>query len=123
MADDNSTGHVFDEDLIEINNPLPLWWMVLFVITVVFSRRLRVSLPGPRQQRRAASTGPVVRSYRTEQENAKRVDGDGLRAVCREACRGLACNAQAMAIGERLFINNCAACHGSDARGSKGFPT
>ena len=27
-----------------------------------------------------------------------------------------------MAIGERLFINNCAACHGSDARGSKGFP-
>ena len=29
---------------------------------------------------------------------------------------------EAMAIGERLFINNCATCHGSDARGSKGFP-
>ena len=29
---------------------------------------------------------------------------------------------QAQAIGERLFINNCAQCHGSDARGSKGFP-
>lgn len=29
---------------------------------------------------------------------------------------------QAMAIGERLFMNNCAQCHGSDARGSKGFP-
>ena len=29
---------------------------------------------------------------------------------------------QAMAIGERLFINNCATCHGSDAHGSKGFP-
>jgi cytochrome c oxidase cbb3-type subunit 3 len=27
-----------------------------------------------------------------------------------------------MAIGERLFMNNCAQCHGSDARGSKGFP-
>ena len=27
-----------------------------------------------------------------------------------------------MAIGQRLFINNCATCHGSDARGSKGFP-
>ena len=27
-----------------------------------------------------------------------------------------------MGIGERLFLNNCAACHGSDARGSKGFP-
>jgi cytochrome c oxidase cbb3-type subunit 3 len=29
---------------------------------------------------------------------------------------------QAMAIGDRLFMNNCAQCHGSDARGSKGFP-
>ena len=29
---------------------------------------------------------------------------------------------QAMAIGERLFMNNCSQCHGSDARGSKGFP-
>ena len=31
-------------------------------------------------------------------------------------------DAQAMAIGDRLFMNNCAQCHGSDARGSKGFP-
>jgi cytochrome c oxidase cbb3-type subunit 3 len=37
MAGDNSTGHVFDEDLVEMNNPLPLWWVVLFVLTVVFS--------------------------------------------------------------------------------------
>ena len=29
---------------------------------------------------------------------------------------------EAKAIGERLFMNNCAQCHGSDARGSKGFP-
>ena len=27
-----------------------------------------------------------------------------------------------MAIGERLFMNNCAQCHGSDARGGKSFP-
>jgi len=25
-----------------------------------------------------------------------------------------------MAIGERLFMNNCSGCHGSDARGGKG---
>jgi cytochrome c oxidase cbb3-type subunit 3 len=34
----------------------------------------------------------------------------------------IAADAQAMGIGERLFMNNCAQCHGSDARGSKGFP-
>ena len=37
MANDNTTGHVWDEDLQELNNPLPRWWMWLFVITVVFS--------------------------------------------------------------------------------------
>jgi cytochrome c oxidase cbb3-type subunit 3 len=34
----------------------------------------------------------------------------------------VAADPKAMAIGERLFMNNCAQCHGSDARGSKGFP-
>src|SRR5690606_27736332 len=34
----------------------------------------------------------------------------------------LAADPNAMAIGERLFMNNCAQCHGSDARGSKSFP-
>ena len=34
----------------------------------------------------------------------------------------LAADPKAHAIGERLFVNNCAACHGSDARGSTGFP-
>ncbi|HEX4884849.1 MAG TPA: cytochrome-c oxidase, cbb3-type subunit III, partial [Casimicrobiaceae bacterium] len=29
---------------------------------------------------------------------------------------------QARAMGERLFLNNCAQCHGSDAGGAKGFP-
>jgi len=40
MAADNSTGHVFDEDLVEMNNPLPMWWIVLFVVTVVFALAL-----------------------------------------------------------------------------------
>ena len=36
-VDDNTTGHIWDEDLRELNNPLPRWWMFLFVITVVFA--------------------------------------------------------------------------------------
>jgi cytochrome c oxidase cbb3-type subunit 3 len=37
MASDNTTGHVWDEDLRELNNPLPRWWMWLFILTVAFS--------------------------------------------------------------------------------------
>src|SRR6476469_5736090 len=46
MADDNTTGHVWDEDLRELNNPLPRWWMWLFVLTIVFGLLYLVAYPG-----------------------------------------------------------------------------
>ena len=46
MANDNTTGHVWDEDLKELNNPLPRWWMWLFVITVVFAAVYLAFYPG-----------------------------------------------------------------------------
>ena len=36
-AHDNTTGHVWDGDLREMNNPLPRWWVWLFIITIVFA--------------------------------------------------------------------------------------
>lgn len=36
-AEDNTTGHVWDGDLRELNNPMPRWWMWLFVLTIVFA--------------------------------------------------------------------------------------
>jgi cytochrome c oxidase cbb3-type subunit 3 len=46
MASDNTTGHVWDEDLRELNNPLPRWWMWLFVITIVFGAIYLTIYPG-----------------------------------------------------------------------------
>jgi cytochrome c oxidase cbb3-type subunit 3 len=46
MANDNSTGHVWDEDLREMNNPLPRWWVWLFILTVVFAGIYLVLYPG-----------------------------------------------------------------------------
>ena len=43
---DNTTGHVWDEDLREMNNPLPMWWVGLFLITIVFSFGYLVAYPG-----------------------------------------------------------------------------
>ena len=121
MANDNTTGHVWDEDLREMNNPLPRWWVGLFIITVAFSAVYLAiypglgSLPGTlgwssagqhaaEMQRAHAQMAPVYTKFVSMPADA------------------LAKDAQAMAIGERLYANNCAQCHGADARGSKGFP-
>src|SRR5574343_2006327 len=46
MASDNTTGHIWDEDLRELNNPLPMWWVGLFVLTIIFSGIYLALYPG-----------------------------------------------------------------------------
>ena len=121
MSDDNSTGHVFDDDLVEMNNPLPLWWMVLFVLTVVFSFGYVYVFPalgGSPGTLRWSSAGELA----ADQATAKARAGTVYAAFAGKPVEALAKDPKAMAIGERLFLNNCSTCHGSDARGSKGFP-
>jgi len=121
MASDNTTGHIWDEDLKEMNNPLPRWWMWLFVITVVFAAIYLALYPGLGTNPgtlKWTSTG----QWQAEQDKAHATMAPVYAKFTAMPAAALAKDAQAMGIGERLFINNCAQCHGSDARGSKGFP-
>ncbi len=120
-AADNSTGHVWDEDLRELNNPLPRWWMWLFVITVVFAAAYLAFYPGLGTQ--AGSLNWTSRGQFESEQSDARAALAPLYARYKEMTPvQLAADPQARAIGERLFLNTCAQCHGSDARGSKGFP-
>ncbi len=121
MAGDNSTGHIWDEDLREMNNPLPRWWMWLFVLTVVFAAIYLAFYPG--LGRNPGALGwTSVGQYEAEQEQARAAMVPVYARFGAMSAPQLALDAQAMGIGERLFLNNCAQCHGSDGRGSKGFP-
>jgi cytochrome c oxidase cbb3-type subunit III len=118
---DNTTGHVWDEDLTEMNNPLPLWWVGLFILTIVFSLLYLVAYPGLGTY--PGELGWTQRGeYEAEVAQANKELEPLYAQFTARAPEELAGNANAMAVGERLFMNNCAQCHGSDARGSKGFP-
>ena len=120
-SSDNTTGHVWDENLAEMNNPLPRWWVWLFVITLVFGIVYLVAYPG--LGKFGGKLGwTEQKQYEAEMAKAK-AELEPLYARFRAMkIEDLAKDPQAMAIGDRLFMNNCAQCHGSDARGSKGFP-
>ncbi len=115
------TGHVWDGDLRELNNPLPRWWMILFVITIVFSVVYLVLYPGM-----GANPGTLGWSQegqlRDEIKKAKASEDLVYARFKTATVEDMARDKQAREIGERLFLNNCAACHGSDAKGSKSFP-
>ncbi|GKS74062.1 cytochrome-c oxidase, cbb3-type subunit III [Acidovorax sp. SUPP950] len=118
---DNTTGHVWDEDLREMDNPMPRWWMWLFVLTIVFGFGYLAVYPG--LGRFAGQFGwTQAGEYEAEMAKARTELAPLYARFAAMKTEDMAANPEAMAIGERLFMNNCAQCHGSDARGSKGFP-
>jgi cytochrome c oxidase cbb3-type subunit 3 len=120
-AHDNTTGHVWDGDLREMNNPLPRWWVWLFVITIVFAVAYLAMYPGF-----GSSAGKLGWSsqgqYEAEMAKGEREVAPLYAKFAAMTPEDVSRDPQAQAIGERLFMNNCSQCHGSDARGGKGFP-
>ena len=120
-ASSETTGHVWDDDLTEYNQPMPRWWLILFYITIVFGVVYLILYPG------LGSFAGVLgwsqyEEYRQEVRAAQAEYGPLYENYAAQPIPKLAQNADAMATGQRLFANNCAVCHGSDARGARGFP-
>jgi cytochrome c oxidase cbb3-type subunit 3 len=116
-----TTGHVWDEDLREYNNPLPRWWLWLFVITVVFGIAYIVLYPG------LGNFAGTLGWSQQEEHDAQAAANEARlqRSLAPFAAQPIAALAQdpaALGVGRNLFANNCATCHGSDARGAPGFP-
>ncbi|EKO3961457.1 cytochrome-c oxidase, cbb3-type subunit III [Vibrio fluvialis] len=143
-------GHEYD-GIREINNPLPKWWTYLFVSTFVFAAVYLTLYPGlgnfkgvlgwQSSDQRVRSLDESKASIAAAQENktlvqyAKELDdadtyfgeafkrlayndgGSDLRPIPE-----IAADSDALKVGQRLFLQNCSQCHGSDARGQKGFP-
>lgn len=116
-----TTGHVWDEDLRELNNPLPRWWLWLFVITTIFGLGYLVIYPGLGNYR--GTSGWTSQGQLAEQTaSSEALLQKTFQPFENRNALQLSTNPDAVRIGRNLFVNNCAACHGSDARGAPGFP-
>lgn len=116
-----TTGHVWDEDLVELNNPLPKWWLNLFYITIVFAGIYFVLFGGLGNI--AGVLGWSQEGQYEQEMQAATEAQEVIFARYREMdSEALIADAEAKATGQRLFANNCAQCHGSDGRGARGFP-
>jgi cytochrome c oxidase cbb3-type subunit 3 len=115
------TGHVWDGNLRELNNPLPRWWMWMFLLSCIFGLVYLVLFPG-------LGSFPGVVGYTTDGAlmSSMTEANDELKPVYAKYVKmdieQVAKDPKAREMGQRLFLNSCAQCHGSDAGGSKGFP-
>lgn len=115
------TGHVWDGDLTELNNPLPRWWLGLFYITIAFSGFYLLLYPG------LGTFGGILgwtstNSYEQEVEQVEARVGPLFERYQQTPVTDLIKDKDALKIGERLYASYCTTCHGSDARGARGYP-
>ncbi|MDC8110002.1 cytochrome-c oxidase, cbb3-type subunit III [Vibrio sp. CCUG 15886] len=141
-------GHEYD-GIRELNNPLPKWWTYLFVGTFIFAAVYLTLFPGLGNFKGVLGWQSSAQTVRTVEESKQAIanaqsnkqlnqyakDLDDADAYFGEAFRRLAFDDnglrpipaiagddEALKVGQRLFLQNCSQCHGSDARGQKGFP-
>lgn len=119
-APDGTTGHNYD-GITEYNNPLPRWWLYMFYFFIVFGIGYLVLFPG-------LGSFPGVLNWTSHGEHdAAQADyekeyGPKFAQYYAVPIEKLAMDQHAMQIGNRLFENNCAPCHGADGHGARGFP-
>jgi cytochrome c oxidase cbb3-type subunit III len=121
-TDDNTTGHVWDENLRELNNPLPRWWMWLFILTVIFALAYLVFFPGLGSFKGTLNWSSTETEHQQDVSKLRARVAPLYAAFAAQPIEALAKDPRALALGERIFMNNCAQCHGSDARGGNSYP-
>ncbi|MEZ5653391.1 MAG: cytochrome-c oxidase, cbb3-type subunit III [Burkholderiaceae bacterium] len=117
----DTTGHVWDGDLAELNNPLPRWWLYLFYITCIFGLIYLWMYPGLGSFKGQLGWSQVGQ-YENEMAKAREKYDPLFDQYQKQDIAALAKDPKVVEMGERLYLTYCVQCHGSDARGSTGFP-
>jgi len=118
--DKQTTGHVYD-GIEEYANPLPAWWFYLFVITIVWGISYLIAYPGLGNFP-GLLKWTQLGQYEQRVTEAEKKYGAIRDQYLAQPIEDIAGEPQVRKMGMRMFGNNCAECHGADARGSYGFP-
>lgn len=125
----HTTGHVWDDDLRELNKPLPKWWLYVMYATIVWGIGYWIAYPAwPTLS--GYTKGMLGYSQRSEVAadiaQAKAAQDTFRQAIDKTALADIKQSPElmqfAMAGGAALFGENCAACHGRGAQGATGYP-
>ncbi len=117
---DKTMGHAFD-GIEEYDNPLPKWWFYMFIGTIIFALVYLAAYPGLGSFK-GFLDWTSHNQWEKEVESAEAKYSPLFKALATRPIPELAQDPEALKIGQRLFANNCAVCHGSSATGAEGFP-
>lgn len=112
-------GHCWDEDLQEWNHPLPRWWMYMFWMSIIFAAGYLVLWPGIGDGYLGWTSHT---QYDMDQAASEKAFDARFARFEKMDVKAVAADPEAHDMGQRLFLTYCMQCHGSDAKGARGFP-
>ncbi len=122
---EKTMGHSYD-GIEEYDNPLPKWWFMLYIGTIVFSVGYLVLYPGLGNWKGVLPgyEGGWTQDKQWEREMniAQEKYGPIFAKYAAMPIEEVAKDEHAMKMGSRMFATYCSICHGSDAKGALGFP-
>ncbi|MEJ2043893.1 MAG: cytochrome-c oxidase, cbb3-type subunit III [Reinekea sp.] len=116
---EETTGHSFD-GIQEYNKPMPKWWLNMFWITIVFGIGYLTYYGLANFQ--GISGWSSHKQLAEETARHDRKYGEIFQRFVNVPVAELKDHDQAIRMGQQVFQNNCALCHGQTAQGYYGFP-
>ncbi len=120
VSEGETLSHEFD-GIEEFNNPLPRWWLWLFVGSILFAIAYLILYPGLGKFPGVLGW-TSINQWEAEETHAAETYGPIFAQYAQTPIPDLLGDKRAVDMGGRIFANNCSPCHGSDARGNKGYP-
>lgn len=139
----NTTGHTWDNDLEELTNPLPQWWLWTFYITIIFAVIYWIMYPawpiGKTYTKGVGNTITYVNSkgetktthwnmrskLMAEMNEGRAAQQPYFDKVAATPFEAIAQDAELMqfvqSAGKTLFSDNCAPCHQAGGQGKTGL--
>ena len=126
-----TTGHSWD-GIKELNTPLPRWWLIVWYITIIWAVIYMIFMPALPAPPGMGTNTPGLRGHSDRDLVAEAV-ADLKSARVEQSALLLEASLEqietdrelqqfALAMGESLFGDNCATCHGAGGRGATGYP-
>ncbi|MET0498855.1 MAG: cytochrome-c oxidase, cbb3-type subunit III [Steroidobacteraceae bacterium] len=115
---DGTTGHVWAHGVLrESVRKLPLWWVLFSISMFVIGLAYLVLYPGFGSYKGTLGWTSAHELQQDTQANDVKLEY-ALQPMRTVTIEQLSANPQAVSMGERLYQDSCAACHGMAARGS-----
>jgi cytochrome c oxidase cbb3-type subunit 3 len=126
---ENNTGHIWDDNIRELANPPPRWWMIAFWASVIWWIAYGVLYPMwpiGQEPTKGVLGWSSIQEYEQGLKEVEKVRAEYEQQIeklsAKEVLADPGLTEYTIASAKVLFGDNCAACHGGGGQGNPGYP-